>query len=87
MAVIIGFSPELIYRSDVKFIIMLGTTLVFIFPLCMFKTLSGFRYLSMFTLASIAFVIVSLAIELPSYFREYYVYENVNFFTLDWNFF
>ena len=82
-----GFSSDLIYRADIRFLIMIGATMVFIFPLCLFKTLSGFRYLSLFTLFSVIYVIVVLAIELPTYLNTYYVYENINWYKLDWNFF
>ena len=83
----VGYEEEFIYRGGIRFLIMMGTTIGFIFPLCMFKTLSGFRYLSLFTIFSVIFVIISLGIELPAYINTYFSYENLNFFTLDWNFF
>ena len=85
--VTIGLDSEMIYRADIKILIMIVTALLFIFPLSLLKNLSGFRYISLFILFVMYYVCLALLFELPAYFSANYSPEAITYFAFDWNFF
>jgi amino acid permease len=64
-----GMEADVINRVDVKFLIMFMISMFVIFPLALTRKMSGFRYMSVITMASLAYILVALLIELPYYFE------------------
>ena len=70
--VTLGWDYDFIHRNDIRFAIMMGTALLFIFPLCLLRTLSGFRYISLIILFAVVYVCLALLYELPAYYDANY---------------
>lgn len=68
---------------DVKFLIMFMFSMLIIFPLALHRKMSGFRYMSVLTIASLAYILIALLIELPYYFDYYYSPEILNYGTFN----
>lgn len=58
----------MIDRIDIKFLIMFLISIFVIFPMSMTRRMSGFRYMSVITMASLGYILVALLVELPYYF-------------------
>ena len=83
----LGFDSEMIYAPEMKLFIMMAIGLVLIFPLCLLRNLSVFRYVSLAILFSMFYVCIVLLIELPDYFTHNYSPLVINYATFNWNFF
>ena len=66
---------------------MIGIAACFIFPLCMLRNVSSFRYMSMIILMTMAFICGTLFFELPDYFDAYYSPEAIKYAEFGWDFF
>ena len=53
----------------------------------MIKKMSGFRYMSIFTMASLLYILIALLLELPRYYEQNHSYEKLNIATFDLNLF
>lgn len=48
------------------------TTVLFIFPLSLAKSMSALRYISLVSIGSILYTLVVMSVELPKYFNYYH---------------
>lgn len=83
----LGSNPNMIERLDIKSLIMFLVSFFVIFPMSLTKKMSGFRYMSVLTMASLTYILVALLIELPLYFEQNYSYSTLNYATFDLNLF
>lgn len=65
------------------------TTIAFIFPLSLAKSMSALRYVSLVSIGSIFYTLVVMLVELPGYYDFYHntLKEEVSYFNMDINFF
>lgn len=65
------------------------TTICFILPLSLAKSMSALRYISLVAIGSILYTLVVMSVELPKYFNYYHntLHQEVSYFNLDINFF
>lgn len=69
------------------FIIGLPVAMLFIFPLSLVKKMSGFRYVSVFSLLALLYILLVLLIELPGYINHNFEYSRLVFAKWDINIF
>lgn len=82
-----GFNSQTIERIDVKGMIMFLVSFFVIFPMALTRRMSGFRYMSVLTMASLAYILVALLIELPLYFEHNFSSSALNYGSFDLNLF
>lgn len=65
------------------------TTVCFIFPLSLAKSMSALRYVSLVSIASILYTLVVMSAELPTYYDYFHnkMHEEISWFNVDINFF
>lgn len=61
--------------------------LLFVYPLCLIKDMSGFNKISIFSLIAIFYTMVMLLVQLPEYYQVNYQENRVNFASLNVSFF
>lgn len=65
----------------------LPTAVVFLIPISLIKDMSGFRYVSVASIAALFYTGVVLLIELPEYARQNYPEGGPTAFKINWDFF
>lgn len=75
------------FVDSIKFraIQSIPTAVIVLFPLCMIRDMSGFRYVSFGSIISLLYIGILLLIELPEYAHENYSPEKMHYLYFDWN--
>ncbi|CDW85384.1 UNKNOWN [Stylonychia lemnae] len=87
IAINIGFDQNLIQSSEVKTAITAIIGLTILFPAGSIRKMSGFRYITIMSIAFLVYIMLILLFELPQYVKQNYDAERLIFFKLDWDFF
>ncbi|CDW87213.1 UNKNOWN [Stylonychia lemnae] len=87
LATNVGFEPKKIQSSEVKIAIAAFIAVFILFPVGSMRKMSGFRYISILSIASLVYIMFVLLFELPQYATQNFRYEKLNYFKLDWDLF
>lgn len=87
MAATIGFNKARVYTNEMPYYIGFPVALFILFPFCLMKKMSSFRYASLLSLLAILYILIVLVVELPDYIGQNYYYERVNFASFNMNIF
>ncbi|CDW77672.1 UNKNOWN [Stylonychia lemnae] len=87
LAINIDLDKSYVQSSEVKIAITAFIGLFILFPTGSIREMSGFRYISIISLASLVYIMLILLFELPYYAKQNFDAENLNFFKFDWDFF
>jgi amino acid permease len=63
------------------------TAVAILYPLCIKRDMSAFRYVSIFSLVALGYTAIVLMIELPGYYDQFKPISTVSAYYLDWNLF
>lgn len=66
-----------------------GTTVLFIFPLSLAKSMSALRYVSLVSIGAIIYTLIVMLVELPRYYDYFHntLHEQISYFALNLDFF
>lgn len=65
----LGYKESFIYSQEMTIGLYYITGMLILFPLALIRHMSGLRYISMFTMFALAYILIALLIELPGYFN------------------
>eukprot|EP00347_Sterkiella_histriomuscorum_P015975 403354980 len=87
LALNVGFERDYIYSIEMTIAIAAFMALCVLFPLGSLKQMSGFRYVSIISIASLLYIMFVLLFELPQYVMQNYSPDKITYVNLDWNIF
>lgn len=66
-----------------------GTTVLFIFPLSLAKSMSALRYISLVSIGAIIYTLIVMLVELPRYYDYFHnqLHEEISYFAMNLDFF
>jgi len=81
----LGLSASVVYTLRWRCFITIPVSVFIIFPLCLIKKMSGFRFLSIFGMLGILYTLIILLVQLPSYMQAHFSWDRLVYFDFNAN--